>query len=234
MVAPSLTVAAVVPALDEAVALPALLDLLVGLDLDEVVVVDGGSRDATAALARAGRARVMPCARGRGRQLALGARSVTADVVWFVHADARPPRGAVDAIREALADPGVVGGAFRLHTVADGGRWSLGPLLRIADLRSRWTGLPYGDQALFVRREVLERAGGVPEIDLFEDLELARRLRRHGRLRTLPLEVGVSGRRFEANPLRALVQMHTLPVLYRLGVSPATLAAWYAPVRAPR
>jgi hypothetical protein len=101
----------------------------------------------------------------------------------------------------------------------------------LADLRSRVTGLPYGDQALFVRRRAFVAAGGFPAQPLFEDLELAKRLRRLGRIVVVPAVVRVSGRRFLQRPLRSLIAMHTFPMLYRLGVSPARLERLYG---APR
>jgi hypothetical protein len=143
----------------------------------------------------------------------------------------RLPADAARWVAAALADPAVVAGAFRIRTVADRARNRLGPLLRLADQRARVTRYPYGDQALFVRRAAFAQAGGFPAQPLFEDLELARRLHRLGRIRTVPACVRVSGRRFLQRPLRSLLAMHTLPMLYRLGVSPETLARLYG---APR
>lgn len=218
----------VVPTLDEAARLPHLLSRLRTLSVHEVLVVDGGSRDGTPALARHGGATVIEGVQGgRGPQLAAGARAATGDVLWFLHADADPPDEGPTLIGRALARPEVVGGAFRLHTIDDGGPWHLGPLLRLADLRSRTTRLPYGDQGLFARRAALEAIGGVPELPIFEDLELARRLWTQGRLVTLPAEVRVSGRRFTHRPVYHLAVMNLLPVLYRLGVPAERLARAY-------
>lgn len=225
-------VSVVIPTLNEARRLPGLLATLRGMALHEILVVDASSADGTAALAAEHGARVIPDApRGRGRQLALGAQAATGEVVWFVHADATPPPGSVDLIRGALKVPGVVGGAFLLHTVDDGDGVPLGPLVRLADVRSRYTHAPYGDQAIFCRRDALERAGGVPPVALFEDLALSHALRRQGRLVTVDAEVVVSGRRFTRGPLRAMAWMNVLPVLWRLGVSSERLAAWYGDVR---
>jgi hypothetical protein len=99
--------------------------------------------------------------------------------------------------------------------------------VRVADLRSRYTRAPYGDQAIFARSDALARIGGVPAQPLMEDLELSLRLRRLGRLVTIPLEVQVSARRFVAQPVRAFVTMWAFPLLYRLGVPPERLARWY-------
>src|SRR5262245_65220648 len=129
-----------------------------------------------------------------------GARAARGDVLLFLHADAALPPDAARLIERALDDPGVVAGAFRLRTVAEGGARWLGPLLRLADLRSRVTRLPYGDQAVFVRRAAFERIGGFPDQPLMEDIELARRLWRVGRITTAPGGGRASGRRLIANP----------------------------------
>jgi rSAM/selenodomain-associated transferase 2 len=223
----------VVPVLDEA---QRIRDHLVALralpGVDEIVVVDGGSRDGTAAIARdvAG-VRVLSAPRGRGVQLNVGARAACGDVLLFLHADAALPPDAASWVAGALADPGVVAGAFRLRTVADGGPHWLAPFLRLADLRARLTRLPYGDQAVFVRRTAFERVGGFPDQPLMEDVELARRLRRLGRIRTVAGVVRVSGRRFLASPVRAVLAMRLFPLLYRLGVPPARLARLYGDPR---
>ena len=228
-----MTLAVVVPVLDEAARIGARLAELREQDgVEEIVVVDGGSRDRTVEIAQAvPGVRVLQAPRGRGPQQNAGARSTTAGVLLFLHADTQLPPDAGRWIAAAFEDPGVVAGAFRIRTVADAGRNWLGPLLRLADLRARVTRLPYGDQAVFVRRAAFEVVGGFPEQPLFEDLELARRLWRVGRIQTVPARVRVSGRRFLQRPLRGLVAMHSFPTLYRLGVPVETLARWYG---APR
>jgi len=230
-VTPALAV--VIPVLDEEARLGRRLAELAGAPgIVEIVVVDGGSRDGTREVACAAPGvRLLDAPQGRGSQMNAGARATTAPVLLFLHADVQLPSDFARHIAEALGDPAVVAGAFRIRTVADAGRNWLGPVLRTADVRSRLTRHPYGDQAVFVRRAAFERSGGFPAQPLFEDVELARRLRRLGRIRIVPAEVRVSGRRFLRRPLRAVLAMYAFPTLYRLGVSPATLARWYG---APR
>ena len=219
----------VIPVLDEARGIGDRLTELRALPgIDEIVVVDGGSRDGTVDIARRiPGVCVLEAPRGRGPQMNAGASAAAGDVLLFLHAECSLPRDAGAWVERALAEPRVVAGAFRVRTYADGGRNWLGPLLRLADLRSRTTRLPYGDQAVFVRREAFHRAGGFPNQPLMEDVELARRLRRVGRIRTVPAEVRVSGRRFLAQPVRTVLAMRLFPTLYRLGVPPERLARLY-------
>lgn len=199
--------------------------------VDEVVVVDGGSTDGTLeCIPRLPNVRVVRSAPGRALQLNAGARAARGEIFVFLHADVQLPEKAATFVHEALADPGVVGGAFRTWTIADRPT-RLGPLLHLADLRSRYTGLPYGDQAPFVRRTTFEAIGGFPEQPLMEDLEFSMRLRRAGRVARVRARVTVSGRRFIARPVFFTLIVNVFPALYRLGVSPEALARFYEHVR---
>jgi rSAM/selenodomain-associated transferase 2 len=222
-------ISVVMPVLDEEARICGQLDWLRQVDgLDEVIVVDGGSTDRTAALVdEAGWCRLVSAPAGRGPQMNAGAGAAEGNVLLFLHADVRLPANTVALIESTLDPDDVVAGAFRTHTVSDGGRGWVVPCLRLADLRSRYTRLPYGDQALFVRREAFDRVGGFPMQPIFEDLEISRRLRRVGRIRTVPESVAVSGRRFVARPVYYAVVMTVLPALYRLGVPSASLARAY-------
>jgi len=207
----------------------ALAALATQRDVAEVIVVDGGSHDGTLAIARGHpdvRTVVSRC--GRGRQLNAGAAAATGDTLLFLHADVTLPRDAALRVRAALADPAVVGGAFRTQTVAaPSARWWIRSAMRIADVRSRYARTPYGDQAMFVRAAAFHQAGGYPAQPLMEDLELSRRLRAIGRVRVVSACVVVSGRRFEARPMRTALCWNLFPLLYAAGVSPVTLARVY-------
>ena len=226
---------AVMPVLDEAARIRASVGtLLDDIGVDELVVVDGGSTDGTVdtlagLAAERPRLRLAHGPHGRGPQLHHGAALARGLVLWFVHCDVQPPTDAGAHIRRALLPAGVVGGAFRTCTTLDDpvDRPWFRPVLPLADLRSRYTGLPYGDQALFCRADAYHRCGGFPDQPLLEDVELARRLRLEGRLVCLPASVTVSARRWRAHPLRTAAVMNTFPLLYRLGVSPERLARWY-------
>jgi len=193
----------------------------------ECIVVDGGSRDRTAARARAVAARVIAAPRGRSHQLEAGWRASAADAVLFLHADTRLPVGWEAAVAGALADPEVVGGAFALRFDAR----SLG--LRVVEwgawLRAALFGLPYGDQALFARRAALEAIGGIPAAPILEDLDLVRALRRRGRLARIPLAVTTSARRYQRRGVVRTWWRNALALAaWRLGIDRERVAAWYA------
>lgn len=226
-------VSVIIPVLDEELRITRALREVLNLpDVHELIVVDGGSRDRTVALVAAFDAvTLIHAPRGRAAQMNAGAAVASGELLVFLHADVRLPSDAVRWVREALAEPGVVAGAFRTWTVPDGAapRWA--PLLHLADLRSRYSRLPYGDQALFVRAEPFRAAGGFPLLPLMEDLELSRQLSKLGRIRTVPAAVLVSGRRFLARPLFYTLLVNVFPLLHRLGVPARWLGALYRQVR---
>lgn len=215
-------VSAVIPALDEEAEIAGAVAAARAAGADEVVVADGGSADATVTRARAAGADLALAApRGRGPQLRAGAAAARGEVLWFLHADARPPAGAAAAIRAVLRD-GAHWGAFRVRHQPSRG------LIRIADLRLRLTRMPYGDQGIFATRAAHDAIGGVPAQPLMEDLEFARRLRaRFGPPAWRREEIAVSARRWAARPVRTTLCWWTFPLLYRLGASPERLARWY-------
>jgi rSAM/selenodomain-associated transferase 2 len=219
------TLSVVIPALDEGGRIEAALASASAPGV-EVLVVDGGSRDDTVARARGRGARVLCSAPGRARQLDAGARAATGEVLLFLHADTLLPPGYDAAVTRALADPGVAGGAFRFRF--DRGSLALrvvewGARLRVALFR-----LPYGDQALFLRRCVLEALGGVPQVPIMEDLDLVRAIRRAGQLALLPLPATTSARRYEARGvLRTMLRHWIAAAAWAAGVDRARVAAWY-------
>ena len=220
----------VVPTLDEAEALPAALAAARQPGVTEIIVVDGGSRDGTLALARALADRVLETARGRARQMNAGAAVARGDVLLFLHADTRLPAGYAQAVARALADPRVVGGRFDVRLDATGVAYRV--VGRLISVRSRVTRVATGDQAIFVRRAVFGRLGGYPAVPLMEDVALSRALKRAGRVACLGETVVTSARRWQRHGVaRTVLLMWALRAAYYVGVSPARLARVYRDAR---
>ncbi|HKC50144.1 MAG TPA: TIGR04283 family arsenosugar biosynthesis glycosyltransferase [Myxococcota bacterium] len=193
----------------------------------ERIVVDGGSSDGTADAARRLRAeKVIHALPGRAHQMDAGYREAQGEVVVFLHADTRLDPGWSEAVLRALADPATAGGAFRLRFE------EAGALLRAVEfgarLRARLGGLPYGDQALFVRKRVLDLAGGIAPVPIFEDLDLVRLIQKSGRLALLPECAWTSARRYARNgALRQVLRNQAALASYFLRLPRARVAAWY-------
>jgi rSAM/selenodomain-associated transferase 2 len=197
---------------------------------DEVVVVDAHSPDGTCAVAQAAGATVLQAPRGRGLQLCAGASAAKGDVLLFLHADGWLPPDARGAIAEALGDPRVLGGNFRLRF--DGRGWATSVFSWLNDLRRRWLRIYYGDSAIFVRREVYQALGGFRPIPLLEDYEFVRRLERRGQTAYVrQVVVRASARRFARRPLWTVLVWVLVQSLYSAGVAPARLARLYSDLR---
>lgn len=219
-------VSVVIPTLDERGALETALACCVGPAVERIVV-DGGSSDGGPERARAlGAEQVIAAPRGRAAQLDAGLRAARGDVVLFLHADTRLEDGWLEALRAALEDPRVAGGAFRFALDAPLRRcriWERGVALRARLLR-----LPYGDQALFARRALLIEAGGIAPTPIFEDLDLVRLIRRRGRLALLGVRAWSSPRRYERNGwLRQTARNLAALLGWYLRLPRARLARWY-------
>jgi rSAM/selenodomain-associated transferase 2 len=196
----------------------------------ELVVVDGGSSDGTAELARPLATQVLAAPRGRAVQMNAGAAAAQGDVLVFLHADTRLPEDADRLVLDGLARSGRVWGRFDVRF--DGGGL-LGVVAIMMNTRSRLTGIATGDQAMFMTREAFERVGGFPAIALMEDVALSAQLKRIGRPLCLAARVTTSGRRWHRHGvLRTILLMWKLRLAFYFGSDPVHLARSYGYVPA--
>lgn len=216
-------VSVVIPTLNEQAGVAAAVQSAIAEA--EVIVVDGGSLDATVGAALASGAAVVTAARGRGRQLAAGAERAAGDWLVFLHADTRLEPGWAQAL--SGLSPEVVGGAFRF--AVDSPRASYRWIEAGVRLRCRLFGLPYGDQAIFARREAYRRAGGFAPMALFEDVDFVRRLRRVGRLTFPAVKALTSPRRWEKRGVLSTTLCNWWLIgLYSAGANPSWLERTYS------
>ena len=217
----------VVPVLDEASALRAQLEALAPLQAHgaQVVVVDGGSVDASLAIAAAVADIAITAPRGRARQMNAGARAGTGDVLLFLHADTALPPDAHHLIARHLA-LGHDWGRFDVRI--DSPRMLLAVVSWMMNERSHLSGIVTGDQGIFVRRELFERVGGFAALPLMEDVALSKVLRREGRPARIRDRVTTSARRWETRGIwRTITLMWRIRSDYFFGVDPAALAVRY-------
>ena len=219
----------IIPARNEAQGIGVLLETLQALRAQghEVILVDGGSTDATVEPARPRVDRVLCTPPGRARQMNAGARAAQGDVLWFVHADTRLEAGHAAALLQALEKaPERAWGRFDVHI--SGRSPLLGSVARLMNLRSRVTGIATGDQAIFVRRGAFNAAGGYAEQPLMEDIELSKALKRISPPLCLRQRIGTSARRWEqGGVIRTILLMWGLRLFYFLGLPPERLARLY-------
>lgn len=224
-----MSVSIIIPTLNEE---SCLAEALAGLRPQrprEIIVVDGGSTDATCARAAAADL-LLHSPPGRAAQMNRGAARATGETLLFLHADCSLEAGALAEAERRLARRGVAAGCFTMTVRARH------PLYRSIDAcataRVRLTGLVYGDQGLFVRRALFERLGGFPPLRLMEDLYFSRQLRRHGRIVVAGRRIFVSPRRWRrAGIVRQTLRNWALTALAAAGVHPDRLAAFYPAVR---
>jgi len=216
----------IIPTLNEEAILAQTLAHCKGLDQLEVVVVDGGSQDDTAQLAAALGAKVIHTKPGKAGQMNAGASAASGEVLVFLHADTRLPQNFSRRILAALEQNGVVAGAFRLHidSHAPGIRF----IERVANWRSRYLKMPYGDQALFMKKALFQKVGGFAQVPIMEDFILVRRLKHLGKIIILPEFVITSPRRWiHLGVLRPWLINQLIVIAYYLGISPDRLSRWY-------
>ncbi len=225
-------ISVIIPVVNEAEVITGCLAQFRGQRNVEVIVVDGGSRDGTQDRTRAaGIAQLVTSPRSfRSAQMNRGAGSASGDVLLFLHADTFLPDGAIRMIRESLEDPVVAGGSFRMGLSED--TWVFRTIAFLSTMRSRYLGVTYGDQGIYVRREVFDRVAGFPELALFEDSEFCAAVRKLGRFVLLDGSVRTSTRRWRRwGVVPTILWMWTLRILFLCSVSDKRLCRLYRDVR---
>lgn len=218
----------IIPALNECGSIQQAIENAIALKPTEVVVADGGSTDGTTTIARSLPCIVVDSPRGRAIQQNMGARAATGDILLFLHADSRLVPEAKAQMERVLRSSRIPGGVFN-HRIDSSGL--LYRLVEAGDaLRVCCTRIGYGDQGIFLRREVFEQLGGFPDVRLMEDVRLMKALRDVGRLALLPGPLIVSARRWQKHgAIRQTIRNWCLLTAEQLGVHPDRLADFYAP-----
>jgi rSAM/selenodomain-associated transferase 2 len=220
----------IIPVLNEPARINAAIGHLLQLNLTapcEIIVVDGDRDGPTLQAIKHRGIHKIISRRGRGAQMNAGAQIATGGTLVFLHVDTRMPDDAGDRISRCLEGPGVVVGAFDLGIQSRKRAFRL--IEGMVFLRTRLTRIPYGDQAIFVKKDFFETIGGFKDIPLMEDVDLMQRTRRFGgKIAIVPSRVLTSPRRWEEEGIiYCTLRNWTLIVLYRLGVSPEWLAHLY-------
>jgi len=220
----------IVPALHESDKINSLVEQLQGLKSSqdaEIIVVDGNPNADTIQAIASDRVKKMVAPKGRARQMNAGASRAKGEILIFLHADTELPANALETINSAMAQGGYVGGAFELDFNSVKMRFRM--LARLASLRCRLTGIPYGDQAIFIKRHYFNALCGYRDIPLMEDVELMRRIRRRGdKICIVTEQVRTSPRRWEQEGFVYVNARNAfLFFSYILGVSPEKLASFY-------
>ncbi len=223
----AIPLAIIIPVLNEAHGIESTLQDLAPLRTRgvQVIVVDGGSHDDTVARAQPLADQVVTSSKGRARQMNAGATQASATNLLFLHADTRLPAEADQQVLAALA-AGAVWGRFDVEI--EGNAPTLRVVAAFMNLRSRYTGIATGDQAIFVRADSFSQVGGFPDQPLMEDIEISKRLKHIARPACLRTRVTTSGRRWESHGVwRTIVLMWSLRWRYWRGASPEQLARAY-------
>ncbi len=216
----------IIPVLNEAKNIKQVLSNLPNSSNLEVIVVDGGSQDETVAIVRSLGIKILFSSGGRAMQMNAGAAMATGDILLFLHADTILPTGFPAMVTKALAETGIIAGAFKLAIDAE--IWGIWLVEKMVNLRSRFCSLPYGDQAIFLKADVFKQIGGFPQLPIMEDFVLIRHLKKLGKIALLPVPAITSGRRWQKLGIVKTTSINQLMIIgYYLGISPEKLARWY-------
>ncbi len=197
----------------------------IGKDI-EIIVVDGGSNDGTTELVKSLDIKLIYSLAGRSIQMNCGAKAATGNILLFLHGDTFLPLKFDELLKEILAKPNIIAGAFELGI--RGRKRNLRIVEKMVNWRSRYLQMPYGDQGIFLPAKIFEEIGGFPEIPIMEDFELIRKLRKRGEIGIVSKPVLTSGRRWQKLGIFKTTLINQVVIIaYLFGVSPKRLAQWY-------
>ena len=223
-------VSIIVPTLNEELVLENTLTHIQQLSPHELIVSDGGSNDYTYRIADRFSHRVITGSAGRALQMNAGANEATGDLLLFLHADSRIEPESYRKMLEYMKNPKWIGGAFTL--CIESGKWSLKLIALLANIRSKYFGVAYGDQGFFVRKEVFKDMNGFSPIPICEDLDFYYRLRKKGSVILLKEKAHTSPRRWTNEGIFfTTVRNFIIAVLFGLGFPPHILTKWYLAIR---
>ncbi|HCK68051.1 MAG TPA: glycosyl transferase family 2 [Nitrospina sp.] len=223
-------VSIIVPTLNEELVLEKTLTQFQQLSPHELIVSDGGSDDDTRNIAGRFSHRVITGSAGRALQMNVGADEATGDILLFLHADSRIEPESYRKMLQCMQNPKWIGGAFTL--CIESGKWSLKLIALLANIRSKYFGLAYGDQGFFVRKEVFKDMNGFSPLPICEDLDFYHRLRKKGPVILLKEKAHTSPRRWIKEGILFTTARNTLiAVLFGLGFPPHMLTKWYLAIR---
>ena len=223
-------VSIIVPTLNEELVLEKTLTQFQQLSPHELIVSDGGSDDDTRNIAGRFSHRVITGSAGRALQMNVGADEATGDILLFLHADSRIEPESYRKMLQCMQNPKWIGGAFTL--CIESGKWSLKLIALLANIRSKYFGLAYGDQGFFVRKEVFKDMNGFSPLPICEDLDFYHRLRKKGPVILLKEKAHTSPRRWIKEGILFTTARNTLiALLFGLGFPPHILTKWYLAIR---
>lgn len=222
-------ISVIIPILNEAKILDkSLSQLQHELGHHELIIVDGGSSDNSVCIAKE-YGTVLTSARGRAKQLNVGAAAATGDILLFLHADIWLEPGALEAVEAALSS-GYIGGGFRQKI--DGKSLLYRPIEMAGNIRGKYLKVFYGDSGIFLARADFEKIGGFPDVPILEELEFSKGLRKLGKTTLVVPHIHLSPRRWEARGIiRTTLNNWLITLLYFLKVSPERLAKLYRHIR---
>ena len=220
----------VIPVLNEAESINFVINQINTISRDfkvEIIVADGDKNLSTNAAIEDKSVIKLSSLPGRSVQMNTGAEAACGDIILFLHADTILPDNAFHEMADAMADPSYVGGAFSLGFASNSSAMRF--IAWVANIRTKITRVPFGDQAIFLRREYFLSIGGFKEIPLMEDVELMNRIKKHGdRIRLIPSRVRTSARKWEREGVfRTNMRNWSIQIMYLLGVSPERLFQYY-------